>query len=259
MPEGPEIWRAAAKIERALGNTPLVDVAFGFARLEHAQALLLGASVVAVRPRGKALLTSFSTGHTLYTHNQLYGVWRVGRVGAAERKTTRALRVRLQTGTGVAHLYSATDVELWATDDVHAHPFLSRLGPDVLDPALDEAAVYARLLTFEKRRARLGGLLLDQGFFCGVGNYLRAEILWTAGLGPARTLGSLDDDERAALAAAVLAVPRASLRHRYTRGPARFVFEVFGRDGASCSRCGDTVIRTDDAGRRLYLCVTCQH
>ena len=37
-----------------------------------------------MRPRGKALLTSFSTGHTLYTHNQLYGVWRVGKAGAVE-------------------------------------------------------------------------------------------------------------------------------------------------------------------------------
>ena len=57
MPEGPEIWRAAARIEKTLGSGPLVSVVVGLERLEPAEGVLLGASVLAVRPRGKALLT----------------------------------------------------------------------------------------------------------------------------------------------------------------------------------------------------------
>ena len=258
MPEGPEIWRAAERIARALGSGPLVEVAFTLERLQHAEAMLLGATVVSVRPRGKALLTSFSTGHTLYTHNQLYGVWRVGKAGAVEKPTTRTLRVALQTSTGTARLFSATDVELWPTAEVHTHPFLARLGPDVLDPEVDDDVVLRRLEVFPKRRSRLGGLLLDQGFFCGVGNYLRAEILWSAGLHPARTLATLTDDDRRALTEALLSIPRASLRYRYARGPQRFTFAVFSRAGAPCPRCGDAVARIEDSGRRLYLCQTCQ-
>jgi formamidopyrimidine-DNA glycosylase len=102
MPEGPEIWRAAARIEKTLGSGPLVSVIVGLERLEPAEGVLLGASVLAVRPRGKALLTSFSTGHTLYSHNQLYGGWRVARAGAALRPTTRALRLSLSTAQGTA-------------------------------------------------------------------------------------------------------------------------------------------------------------
>jgi endonuclease-8 len=258
MPEGPEIWRAAARIEKTLGGGPLVSVVVGLERLEPAEGALLGACVLAVRPRGKALLTSFSTGHTLYSHNQLYGVWRVAPAGAALRPTTRALRLSLSTAQGTAALYSATDIELWPTDSVHQHPFLQRVGPDVLDPDVDLVAVTERLRTFRHRRRRLGGLLLDQGFFCGVGNYLRAEILWTASLHPSRTLASLSDDERGVLATALLEVPRASLRFRYARGERRFTFAVFGRAGRPCPRCGEAVVRTTDGGRRLYLCETCQ-
>ncbi|MFN9944266.1 MAG: DNA-formamidopyrimidine glycosylase family protein, partial [bacterium] len=122
MPEGPEIWRAAARIEKTLGSGPLVSVVVGLERLEPAEGVLLGASVLAVRPRGKALLTSFSTGHTLYSHNQLYGVWRVARAGTALRPTTRALRLSLATAQGTAALYSATEIELWPSDSVHQHP-----------------------------------------------------------------------------------------------------------------------------------------
>ena len=258
MPEGPEIWRAAGRIEKALGSGPLVDVSFGFERLQAAEATLLGAHVLAVRPRGKAMLTSFSTGDTLYSHNQLYGVWRVARAGTSLRATNRALRVRLSTALATAALYSATDVELWRTEHIDEHPFLQRLGPDVLDPDVDADVVLTRLQTFPRRRSRLGSLLLDQGFFCGVGNYLRAEILWTAELHPARTLASLADEEQRALTQALLEVPRASLRFRYARGERRFTFAVFQRDGRPCPRCGEVVVRIEDGGRRLYVCDACQ-
>ena len=258
MPEGPEIWRAAARIERTLGRGLLTEVTFGFERLAHAESWLHGAEVLSVKARGKALLTAFSTGHTLYSHNQLYGVWHVALAGRSLRATSRALRVRLSTAHGTAALYSATDVELWPSDQIHEHPFLARVGPDVLDPEVDVEMVLARLQTFSKQRSRLGGLLLDQGFFCGVGNYLRAEILWRAQLHPGRTLASLDDDERAAFAHALVDIPRASLRFRHARGDRRFTFAVFGRAGAPCPNCGEPVVRIEDGGRRLYLCAVCQ-
>src|SRR3546814_13011917 len=59
-------------------------------------------------------------------------------------------------------LYSASDVAMWRSDELHAHPFLSRLGPDVLDPGLDEAAVEVRMLDPRFAGRSLGGLLLDQ-------------------------------------------------------------------------------------------------
>jgi endonuclease VIII len=258
MPEGPEIWRAAMRIHKMLGDGPLQEATFTQPKLAHAPELIMGASVLSIHPRGKAMLTSFSTGHTLYSHNQLYGVWRVYKAGAAVKPTTRALRVRLRTVRGVAELLSATDVELWRTEDLHQHPFLARVGPDILDPEVNVDVVHQRLRSFPKQRARLGGLLLDQRFFCGVGNYLRAEIMWHACLRPDRTLASLVGHEQRSLAQALVDIPRASLKHRYARGDNQFRFAVFAKEGQPCPRCGDVVVRVTDAGRRLYLCEACQ-
>lgn len=77
MPEGPEIRRAADSLEAAIKGKPLTDVWFAFPQLKSFESRLIGEKVTHLETRGKALLTHFSNQLTLYSHNQLYGVWRV--------------------------------------------------------------------------------------------------------------------------------------------------------------------------------------
>ena len=269
MPEGPEIRRAADALAAAIVGHTLRRVFFGTQTLAAEAERLVGSRIESILPRGKALLTRFSGGWTLYSHNQLYGVWRIGKPG--ERPATRrSLRVELESDTAAIRLYSASDIELWPSARIESHPFLQRIGPDVLDPALDPAQVAARLASPSFRRRRLESLLLDQAFLAGMGNYLRAEVLFEARLDPVRRAGELDPDETERLAQALLHVPRRSYR---TRGiaPARgmrrdhthegetgFSFAVFDRAGEPCPACGGAIERREAAGRRLYLCPSCQ-
>ncbi|GAA3917870.1 endonuclease VIII [Luteimonas lutimaris] len=269
MPEGPEIRRAADRLAEAVVGKRLASAWFAFPALKHFEQSLPGARIESITPHGKAMLTRFDNGWTLYSHNQLYGVWRVAKAG--ERPdTSRSLRVALETPRKAILLYSASDVAMWRSNELHRHPFLARLGPDVLDPALDEAAVEARLDDPRFSGRALGGLLLDQGFLAGMGNYLRSEVLFAAGLLPQRRPRDLDNAERRALARELLAIPR----HSYaTRGiePARgmrddyladtpegFRFRVFDREGEPCVACGTPLLRRQDGSRRLYLCPGCQ-
>lgn len=91
MPEGPEIRRAADNLEAAIKGKPLTDVWFAFAQLKPYESQLTGQLVTRIETRGKALLTHFSNGLTLYSHNQLYGVWR-GRPALIIRCRWRSLR-----------------------------------------------------------------------------------------------------------------------------------------------------------------------
>ena len=183
MPEGPEIRRAADRLAIAVVGQPLRHAEFAFPDLKRFERDLIGHRIEAITPRGKALLTRFDHGWTLYSHNQLYGVWKT--VAPGERPaTSRSLRVALETASNAILLYSASDVSMWRSDEVEAHPFLRTLGPDVLDPVLEAATVAERLQSAAFRNRALGGLLLDQGFLAGMGNYLRAEVLFDAGLHP---------------------------------------------------------------------------
>ena len=117
MPEGPEIRRAADKLEAAIKGEPLTNVWFAFPQLQPYQTQLIGQRVTHIATRGKALLTHFSGGLTLYSHNQLYGVWRV--VDAGEQPASnRVLRVRLQTARKAILLYSASDIEMLTAEQV---------------------------------------------------------------------------------------------------------------------------------------------
>ncbi len=269
MPEGPEIRRAADRLAAAVAGQTLRRAEFAFPQLKRFERELPGSRIVSITARGKALLTAFDSGWTLYTHNQLYGVWKVAAPG--ERPdTARSLRVALETPRAAILLYSASEIEMWRSDEIAAHPFLQALGPDVLDPSLSADAVAARLDSPAFRRRALGGLLLDQGFLGGLGNYLRAEVLWDAGLHPATRPAELDTAQRHRLAQALLSIPRLSYS---TRGvePApgmradliahegeRFRFHAFKREGLGCGRCGTPIERGSAHSRPMFLCPNCQ-
>ena len=270
MPEGPEIHRAADQLSAVLAGQSLTRVWFAFPELKTHEHRLRGHKVRAVQARGKAILTRFDSGWTLYSHNQLYGQWRILDTGE-DAATTRSLRVALETATHRALLYSASDIELIRDMDLERQPYLARLGPDAVNPATTIDDIHAQLRSTCFRGRSLAALLLDQAFVAGMGNYLRAEVLFAAGIEAARRPRDLDDEERSRLAEALLAIPRHSYR---TRGierigagmrddlqvddGERFRFRVFGRDGEPCERCGATIIRSESSGRRLYSCPDCQ-
>ena len=81
MPEGPEIRRAADRIAKAIDGQRIAEVRFGLPRLQRFEDELTGVRVAGVETRGKALLIVFDQGLTLYSHNQLYGVWYLRRRG----------------------------------------------------------------------------------------------------------------------------------------------------------------------------------
>ena len=163
MPEGPEIRRAADRIARVLEGREVESISFGLPRLRRYGARLRGASVREVETRGKAMLTHFDNGLSIYSHNQLYGVWKVSRRGKLP-KTGRSLRLALHTATHSALLYSASDISVWPTEELPQHPFLARIGPDILDPSLDWRAIADRLLQDKFARRRLSAIYLDQAF-----------------------------------------------------------------------------------------------
>lgn len=268
MPEGPEIRLAADRIADVLVDERLEAVEFAFPDLKPFEARLSGCRVEAVDTRGKAMLTRFDNGLTLYSHNQLYGRWFTAKRGRLP-KTGRSLRVALHTARESALLYSASDIEMLDEAGVAAHPFLSKLGPDLLDETLDAATLAKRLDAPRFRGRSVAALYLDQAFLAGLGNYLRSEILFCAGVAPERRPKDLDAGLRRALAEQTLTLGWRSYRTRgltldeaqrarLPKGGRRKRFWVFARAGQSCYQCGTKITKEVRGSRRLYRCKVCQ-
>ena len=271
MPEGPEVRRIADRLAKVLMPAPLETVWFAFADLKPFEKRLIGQRVTSVDSWGKALLTTFEDGHVLYSHNQLYGRWAIGRVHAPP-SLTRSLRVTLATDRHVAHLYSASDITLWHRDTLHEHPFLAKLGPDVLTHGVSVTQVLERLAMPRFARRRLGGLLLDQSFLAGIGNYLRSEILFFAGLMPHWKVADVSPVALERLASVILDVTQRAWRLAGVtnidawRAPlkaaglrrSQWRHAVFNRAGEPCHACGTLIERLEVTSRRLYYCPHCQ-
>ena len=271
MPEGPEIRRAADSIAAVLEGEVIESVKFGLPGLRRHSRKLSGQRVTGLETRGKALLTHFENGWSIYSHNQLYGVWKIVRRGT-KPNTRRSLRLALHTARHSALLYSASDISVWPVEELTEHPFLKRIGPDILDPGLTWRDVAARLREKRFKGRSLAALYLDQAFIAGIGNYLRAEILHHARLHPARRPAELGRGELGRLARSTLDISRRSYEtggitnppHRLAclerRGLPRQKtrFAVFGRAGLPCYQCGEQIQRIEANSRRLYYCPRCQ-
>ena len=271
MPEGPEIRRAADMLSGVLEGEIVERASFSQSPLRHYGKRLSGVRVLEVETRGKAMLTHFEHGWTIYSHNQLYGVWMVRKRGEVP-STNRQLRLRLSTASHDALLYSASDISVWRTQSLAEHPFLARIGPDILDKQLHWRAVAERLMDPRFVGRQLGSLYLEQAFIAGLGNYLRAEILFDAYLHPFNRPRDLTRGQLGVLARSTLALSRRSYETGGITNPpgrvrklqsggatrGRLRFAVFGRQGRACYRCGETIDRIECNTRRLYLCPCCQ-
>src|SRR6056297_3086946 len=254
MPEGPEMFRVARQVGKRVAGKPLTEVWFAFPELQARTDVLQGQRIKRVCTLGKALLIEFERGHTVYTHNQLYGRWMFS---APDRRpdTGRQLRLALSTDKHSALLYSASEIDLIEPGRIDDHPFIRRAGLDVLSTEADVVKISGWIAQPQFRRRRLGHLLLDQSFLAGVGNYLRSEILFVARLAPSQRPIDLDSERIEALADAVHALMwRSVATGGITNDPGRaealkhagwkrrdYRHYVFSRAGQACFACDGAI------------------
>ena len=220
MPEGPEIHRAANTIRRALEGQIITHVECPYATIRGQEHRFLGKEVLRVKARSKAMLIHVGD-DVLYSHNQLYGRWTVQKKTSKERKTNRSLRIKFETETHVACLWSATDIELLEPWEVEQHPYIARLGPDVADEEIEFGPVLEQIQNKKFGGRQLCHLLLDQSFLAGVGNYLRSEILFNSGLHPSRKLNSLNSEEQNQLAESAISTTQIGVQTKRSNGRQR--------------------------------------
>jgi endonuclease VIII len=271
MPEGPEIKRAADKIAVALLPYPVKEVWFAFEHLKHYEEAFKHQSIIAIEPKGKALLTRFDNGLSIYTHNQLYGKWEI-RKAYSYPQTNRQLRLAIHNDRKSALLYSASDIEVLDEAAIATHPFLTRLGPDVLSDTTTIEMIQTRLNDPAFRRRRFTTLLLDQHFLAGLGNYLRSEILFVARIHPSLRPVDCSQMQLFALAEAAIAIPLRSYQTGgitndlelvatlKVRGMRRSHYRhgVFNRSNHPCFICGTSIVKEIAGARRFYYCPSCQ-
>jgi formamidopyrimidine-DNA glycosylase len=228
---------------------------------------LEGEEVTVLERRGKYLVVRFETDRALLIHLRMTGSLTYAPAGSLEDDPYRRAVVRLDNGSDVAY----RDVRRFGTwlllEPGELDPYLKvKNGPEPLERGFSTRFLRERL---SNRSAPLKAALLDQRTVAGLGNIYVDEGLWFARLHPHQRAGDLTDDQvRAARAGIRRALERgiarqgASLRD-YRKpdgrsGSMQHEFNVYGREGEPCPRCGTPIEKTRAGGRGTWYCPACQ-
>ena len=275
MPEGPEIKRIADALEKQIAGRVIDAIYFGLAPLKKWQSHLAGAKIESVETYGKAMLIRLAKvkGRQLniYSHNQLYGRWFFCDSDNYPN-TKRQLRIAIDCQGKSALLYSASEIAVLDDVELQQHAFLTKLGPDVLHRSTTVEHIVERLTSKKYKNRQLGGVLINQSFVAGLGNYLRCEILFYCGIHAKACSRDLDENKLRQLAKAILKLAQQSyqtagitnnLQHAQQLNNQGASFEearfyVFRRQNLSCYRCGSTIEKTMQAGQAWFFCPQCQ-
>ena len=293
MPELPEVETIARQLRELVVGRTVEAFESLWIRLtepvpaEHVAARLRGRRITGVRRRGKFVVFDLDGGEALVVSLRMTGQLLFHENGAPAERFLRAV-IRFTDGTAL-HFADTRKfgrmviVDAAVLDGRRGLPPKGRalpFGPRRARAPLHESigieplsrAFTVRWLTeFLRRRKRapLKPLLLDQRGIAGVGNIYAIEALWRARLHPLRKAGSLRAQEILRLHEALRWVLRKGIRFggasrrdyvdaRGNEGRMQREFQVYGRAGEPCPRCGRAVVRTVVAGRGTFHCPRCQ-
>lgn len=267
MPEGHVVHRQARRLARDFRGQAL-EVTSPQGRFADGAALLDGSTFRKADAIGKHLLVDFDDERTLHVHLGLYGKWAFGKGPAPE--PVGQVRLRLVGPEAYADLRGPTACEVLTPEQVGA--LAERIGPDPIRKDADPERAWSRV---SRSRAPIGGLLMDQSVFAGVGNIYRAEALYRAGIDPYRPGRDVSREEFHVMWDDLVELmrdgvrkgridtvreehsPRAMGRPRRRDRHGGEVY-VYRREGRPCLVCEDEIAWSDMAGRNLYWCPTCQ-
>lgn len=227
---------------------------------------LMGEVCAGAEARGKHHLLRFDSGRVLHTHLRMNGIWRLYGSG---RVPERGLTLGLDFDGVTAALYRCQAVKLLEPGEP-LPPGVRRLGPDLLDPAIDPGAVTRDALAAVDPGREVGEAVMDQTVVSGIGNVYKSEALFLEGVDPWRAVGSLTPEEAERIGATASRLlfrgvdePGSITTYDGPNRPwkrARGEKWVYGRIDEPCRRCG-TRIRArgqGDDNRTTYWCPSCQ-
>jgi formamidopyrimidine-DNA glycosylase len=281
MPELPEVETIARQLRELVVNRTISDFESRWIRLTEPEppevfaARLRGRRITGVRRRGKFVVFDLDDGDALVVSLRMTGKLLFGVDGVDERY----VRSEIRFADGTALRFSDTRkfgrmaiVDAASLDGTEGPrrakaPLHSSLGQEPLERRFTLA--WLQQLFRRRARAAIKPLLLDQRAIAGIGNIYAIEALWRARIHPLRHAGSLRADEVARLHEAIKWALRKGIRlggasrrdyvdARGREGRMQREFQVYGRAGEPCPRCGRPIVRTVVAGRGTFHCPSCQ-
>jgi len=307
MPEGPEVRKYADALDSVLTGHNIISMEARTREarkwLQENQQLLAGRRIDRVVSHGKHLIGYIDGPFFFHSHLMMWGRWQTFGPHASKRSNSkrstplalpekdRRERARIVVDGAAAILLSAPIFNVDAGDPYDKVEILQTLGPDVLpyNQRFDSKEFQRRLLSPDYQNVEIGAALLNQQIVAGLGNYLRAEVLFVCKLNPWLRVSELNKRHLKCLTSTIPRLAHAAYRlgataleedRKRMAADSTLVYQqgreygtrhmVFRRTNLPCLRCGEGIkqlrqkthnaVLDDDEERTriMYFCAKCQ-
>jgi len=219
MPELPEVARTVYSLKKAIDKEILEEVIIHSGRYSrHGNPAGLEsfredlpARIERIEFHGKLIIFHFIS----YVSGKKWWAWNtLGMGGGWRNDRVKHSHVEFKTSAGSVFF---TDIRNFGTlkfsgDENETIRKKATIGPNHLEGDISDSLFKERLMKYPKKT--LPEVMMDQSLIGGIGNYIKAEALYIAGISPHRLVESLSDEEFSALNVAVRDVIRSSYARR---------------------------------------------
>ena len=195
MPEGPEVKKYCTFVESIILNEQLTDITILSGKYIEKRPTHLDKIkehfpliVVDVFVKGKSIFIRLEKSFTIIIVHGMTGKWKL--------EKTKNSRIHINMKYNDLYLEDSRNFSTITicNSEKEYESRLNKLGPDVLSDHMSYDTFYSRLNL--KSKTLVSVVLLDQNKICGIGNYLRCEILWYAGIDSKKRCCDLTQEEQ---------------------------------------------------------------
>lgn len=273
MPELPEVETIKRVIEPQIQGLTITKVTIRRAEVTAYPAadefcrLLMGQTIEHMTRKGKFLTILLSSNDRIILHLRMTGCLLFTPADFPEEKHTHVI-FSFSNGKELRFSDTRRFGRFWLLqkDENDTYSGIHKLGIEPFDTKFTAQYLYAH---YGKCKKTIKQCLLEQTIVAGIGNIYSDEILFMAGIYPARPANSLKYKEWERLAIVIperlsyfieknKITPEEYLETKgkdYRNTP---FLQVYGHAGKPCPICGDTFCRIVVGGRGSVYCPVCQ-
>lgn len=195
MPEGPEIYSNAIEVYNYLYNSTLHKIKIlsgkykkhkftGYQYLNK----ILPSNILSISTYGKLII--------IQLENNFYILISFGMTGYLTHDSIANNRVEFILDHNSLYFNDQRNFgHIYIYDSESLNNKLKKFGPDILNDKTDIKLFKSQFNLFLDRypNQEIGLLLINQKFIAGIGNYIRADILWFSRISPHRKLKDLSN------------------------------------------------------------------
>jgi endonuclease-8 len=257
MVEGPTAKAYATKISQEFRGEIVKDVFVKSSKRVYVPlSELIGLKFLNADSYGKNIIIFFD-GLAVRVHLMMFGAIHIYYTNESLLKPEKLVRLLIMGDRKKLVVYNAPIVEVDKADKL-LNRLKKELGPDPLSKEWDRRKAIENILKLKNEK--IGVALLNQSVIGGVGNILRNEILFRAGVNPERFIKNLTEAEVERIVKECENLMQKFLELKIEKKGIKPILFVYNNYGGTCKVCGGKIkfYMQQPINRKTFVCVNCQ-